>query len=526
MLFMGQHRGVIPLSSQNAIGERGFAPMRMLLVWVGLGLLAVVLIAYSWIGFLGSDDLAYVDTATQWINTPPVVPAHHWGLRHTLTLPLAAAFATLGEAEWVGSAVSLAYLAALLTIVAVVTRQVTSWTTAQIAVGLSILTPLTLEFASIIGVDLVEAFLVLASFLAFWRAAMRGGDRTLLFVAGVLAGLAFINRETAVALLAWFGVVFLFGFYIPRLRHVIMGAGFLLVIGAEMAYYAVVADTPFLRFEIALGTIDNRAPTDPGTGNITTNRWLGPPASLLFNNEFGLLFWLAIPAAILIIRRFSSAEPVGSMARALSGLAIAWFVVVGYCLDLRALPRYFAVAVFCANIVLAIAVGQILWPRWRKVAIAATLLFVGSSLLLVDLSNRDPRSAERVLVNVVRAHPQTPIWTDPRTYWRSTQLLTWANTTDERVQTDRPRNGGLYVYFRPSASQDEFKGQPVDASVYAPDRSWEVVARHPPARTGIGSLLSLIGLGPSAGLLPRRVYYANPDVIVYRVPPVLPQAAR
>lgn len=498
--------------------------MRLLLVWLGLVLLAVGLIAYAWIGFLGSDDIAYVGTASQWVEAPPVVPEHHWGLRHVLTLSLAPAFALFGESEWVGSAVALVYLAALLAMVAMVARQVAPWTTAQAAVGIALLTPLTLEFASVIGVDLIEPFLVLASFLLFWRAAARGGDSALLFAAGIVAGLAFVNRETAVALLAWFGVVFLFGLYIPRLSHFVMGAGFLLVIAAEVLYYAIAADRPFLRFEIALGTLAIEDP-DMGTGNITANRWLGPPAALLLNNEFGLLFWLAIPGAVLTMWQISSADPVGKMVRALAGLAAVWFLAIGYGLDLRPLPRYFAVSAYGATILLAIALCHVVWPRWRKTAILASLAFAGVSLALVDLSNRDPRAAERTVVDVARANPQTPVWTDPLTYRRARQLLEWADVPGRQVRRARPAGGGLYVYFAPSASLEADLGKPVDPAAYQPDPSWEVVARRPPAPSAIGAALDLIGLGPSAGVLPRRIYYSRPEVVVYRTPPTAPDAA-
>jgi hypothetical protein len=152
-----------------------------------------------------------------------------------------------------------------------------------------------------------------------------------LLFAGVAAGLAFVSRETSVALILFYGILFLIGFCMPRQYYFIMGAGFLTVIGSEMLFYLANGRSLLYRLTISLqhDTV-NRAAQNTGSlfdtaGNIIISAVFDPLFMMLLNHNFGIIFWLFVPATICVFRDKHLTAELRQLLLILSGLSLTWY---------------------------------------------------------------------------------------------------------------------------------------------------------------------------------------------------------
>jgi len=267
----------------------------------------LALVSFGWTGFLGSDDAAYAAAGLQWISHFPYLGQDHWALRHTLVLQIALAFKFLGVGELSLSLPSIVgtFLIALIFYAAFSHRigagKAALLTTLMMSVPLVTLSSSTAE------IDIQECLFCVISILSFDHATRKDRVWYLLF-AGVAAGLAFVSRETSVALILFYGILFLIGYRIPRQYYFIMGAGFFAVIGSEMLFYLVNGRSLLYRLAISLHHDSvNRAAQNTGflfdsAGNITIGPIFDPLFMMLFNHNFGIIFWLFVPATIWVFR--------------------------------------------------------------------------------------------------------------------------------------------------------------------------------------------------------------------------------
>ena len=224
--------------------------MRTTIEIAGLSLLLVLVLRFSWIGFLASDDWSYLNAAKGWVEQSPYVGHNHWALRHTLVLLLALVVRGFSVTEFNLTLPTLSYFCAVLVLTYCVIRQLFGRTSAVVTTGLVILTPLFAEQATIAGVDIVEMFFVLLSLWLFYRATLSGQPRPLLLATGIAAGLAWLSRETTIGLLAFYGLLFLLGKYFPRRLYWLMAAGMLAVLVGELLYFYAIAGEPFHRIRV------------------------------------------------------------------------------------------------------------------------------------------------------------------------------------------------------------------------------------------------------------------------------------
>jgi hypothetical protein len=70
------------------------------LVLAALALLAVAMVAYFWVAYLGSDDQDYAIAALEWLHHFPALGKDNWALRYVPVLPIAAAFGLLGSSAF------------------------------------------------------------------------------------------------------------------------------------------------------------------------------------------------------------------------------------------------------------------------------------------------------------------------------------------------------------------------------------------------------------------------------------------
>lgn len=80
---------------------------------VAFVVLALALVAKCWVGYLSSDDPAYADAAESWLSGFPFVSHTHWGMRHTVVLPIAASFALFGRNDFTLALPTLLYWAGI-----------------------------------------------------------------------------------------------------------------------------------------------------------------------------------------------------------------------------------------------------------------------------------------------------------------------------------------------------------------------------------------------------------------------------
>ena len=192
-------------------------------------LLAVVLLAVSaWfnsVGFLASDDASYAATAINWNENFPFIGGSHWSLRQTLVLPLSAVFAVFGPSEIGLILVTTVYFVMLMVLCywwlnKHVPGNAKLWFLLVAAVA-----PGFMFLAGTSNVDVVETFYFMASLMLFYHARGNEKQTQILFVSGLMVGLAFLSRATAVSLIVTYGLFFLMGAYHSRKAYLALGAG-------------------------------------------------------------------------------------------------------------------------------------------------------------------------------------------------------------------------------------------------------------------------------------------------------------
>jgi 4-amino-4-deoxy-L-arabinose transferase-like glycosyltransferase len=485
-------------------------PPALVLAW------SVAMVWFAWVGFISSDDFFYAVGAEGWLRQFPYLGETHWELRHPFVLSMAASFALFGKGEYPMVLVTTAYHLAMIALVYVMVSRLFAVREGMAAGFLLGATPLMMVWATIANEDIPEAFFILLSFWLFFSARSVDHPARRLFLAGLAAGLAWLCKETAVGLLLFFGICFLVGYRYPRRLYWIMAAGFALFwLGEWIFYWHQTGDFLYrIRLDLDQGSSRHVMPVKiPGTGNVEVNTWLNPILSLLINDEFGLLFVLALPAMVWAWRaRGMEAEQVAFL-RLSVGLAAVWFMTIGYLIPLRDLPRYYTVTTILAVIVVAIWLAR---GVSRKVAIPLTIAYLSLNLALVYVSNRDPLWGARQLVDM--AHKQAgTIHTDPITREDAAFLLAPHGLSD-KVAEGLPPPGGIYFYNPNSVREDT--RPPGFAEAYGPRPEWELESDIQPPRKLSGIVLEYAGLDRHlpAGVT-RKLNYQNQAVAVYRARP-------
>ena len=474
---------------------------RPLWPFAGSIVLFLALVAASWIGFIGSDDVTYARGAYGWLKHFPYVGGHGT-IRYTITLPMAAAFRLIGQNEYAMVLPSLLYLLGFLVLGTDRVRTVCGEDAGLAALLLLATSPLFVIQASIANVDVVELFFLFASFALFWRALSNGGQPRTLIASGAAAGFAFLTRETAAFAAVFFGLLFLIGYGFHRLRYLWIGVGFAAIWAIELIYLGIMTGDPLYRFNISMhhdATIDRSIDL---AGNVIVNPLIDPLLVILINQEFMGLFFIAIPVTVwLCFGR--GIDPVRQrFVRLLALFGLTWFVCVGAAQHLLPLnPRYFMVTAAMAMMVTGIGIAT-LWPRRRMLAGGLMTLLVATNLVGIGVENKQPMFAERTLAAFARAHPDQRITTDPMTRYRADLLLRWAGA-EGRVIAMPPARGALHLYVPANADLPNARMNGSDALLYGHQRNWFTVAHVEPPVPLLARGLEQTGL---ARLVPGPVW--------------------
>ena len=503
------------------------------LILVALALLGAAFVGYFWVGYLGSDDQAYADAALDWINRFPSLGETHWALRYIPVLPIALSMVVLGPSTLALALPNGLFFAAFLLAHYIFIRRSFGWRAAAIGVLALLILPAFLELATYANPDMPETAAMMVSFWFFLGIDRSRRPVLTAVLAGVFAGFAFLARETMAALLITYAVLFVFRPIIPRKFYVLMGIGFVLIVGPQIAWFTARTGNPLYRTAISAqfstgggDRVGNVAEAQAqgnafdAEGVLAVHPVLAPFTAVLANPKFGLLFLLAIPAAIWLIR--GGGALAGQQRRDATLFAlIALISFLFIALNVRSLvlaPRYFLAAAVALSVPLAVAADRLLSLR-PCLGWVYGLAYVGTCFALLSLLNRAPLWPEESLVRLA-ARPGEPVYTDPRTANRA-QFLLDLRGLNERVKDTPPPPGALFlarediVDFCLRRATCQWKDR---AEAYRVQPSWEVVERFPAPRRMAGDILHILHL---ESRLPKDVVrkLSNPsdDIILYRV---------
>ncbi len=477
-------------------------PYELVFVGVAAAFFAGV-VSLVWIGFLASDDGIYLDHARAWVNGTDTFPDTHWGFRYPFLGMIAAAMALFGDVPSLIGIVAIFLVMGLFLSVYTLVDPISGRRAALAAILVAALTPVIVVRSTFINIDVLEVMLVVLSIGCFARAISSKKAALYIFTSGVLAGIAFLTRETAAGLMMAYFALFLAGAFFDRRLYLWGALGWMTVEGLEMLYFLANGEGPLYRLMTVTQTHGSLvgAGAGVGAGNVSTDRVLGPILALFVNQEFGLLYYYIVPAAWKLWRNTGLEDKVRQLVRILVVVMVVWLIWIGYGRGVPPHPNYFIVS----TVVGAILVG--LWLHYmsnRRVAwfLAATLL--ATNLAVLSLENTHPRFASRILADYVETATE-PVYTDWRTYERAKAALQWRTDWDrELLKKGSPESGGLY-FFNPDASRSA-QGSPGSKSEYQVVHGW------PAPRRNIGHVLAMLGLESYVpeSIRSRLVYCGSP----------------
>jgi 4-amino-4-deoxy-L-arabinose transferase-like glycosyltransferase len=483
-----------------------------LFIIVGIG---VTMLSLAWVGYVGSDDHSYARGALGWLNHFPYVGEDHWTVRHPVVIPVAASLALVGMRE-----ISLGLPSALffLLILGVNYYYLARFFSARLALFSSMFmatTPLFVVQATFAQDVIVQLLAVSVSFWLFYGATRCERPGLPMFAAGVAAAFGWLTVEITAGLLLFYGILFLMGFGVRRKHYWIMALGFALVVGIEIGYFTVLTGDPLYRYRIDLfhdlvdRVSDAKAAMSSGRildleGNLTVSPFLDPFVALLINQEFGLLFWAYIPAAIWAWRTKEVSVEDRRLLRLLIGLGLVWMAFISLNASvLYVVPRYYATFAWAAVIIVAYWLRHCLFVRWPGLAFVGSIGLLAMNLLCVYVENKNPLFAERALIDYVSRHSDI-VYTDPMTLTRSRLLLEF-NGISDRVLSGAAPPGALFYSNMKNIERCMRNGAKCKWpwKDYLPKDNWSKVARVESEPKLSGILLRWFGLDR---FIPREIY--------------------
>lgn len=476
-----------------------------------------------YVGFIASDDAIYIGNARQLLQDGfGYLPGAHWGFRYPLLMPVAALEALpANSVECTYPLISIVYSLAFGAIVIAFLARVAGALPAFSAALLLGSMPLLVIQSSIIDVDIPEALFLFLALMFFYQSTLSAGkkQRLLLFATGIALGFAMLSRETAYGFLLVFGLLFIRGAYMPRASYLWGFAGVMLIIGLEWLYYTLHGESFLYRYltisqthgPIGLRTSD----FDSGTGNLSDNRLLGPILAIMLNQEFALLFFLAIGCGAWLYKTDRLNQPEDKRLLGLTLFAaVIYFIWLGYSGAIRPLPRYFTFLAILAVIPISLAVAR---SKSRLFPILLLSTAVATNYLALSVENIHPRFASRA---VFEHSEQTgePIYMDEETARRVSLLASWHRLpTSTRVRSGLPETGTALIA---RVDNVPFSDPHFEATWQTMMSQGLLKIEHvsAPPKLLIGHILDLSGL---AHLLPEnRLHWLtirNPKVTFYRV---------
>ena len=498
--------------------------------WLLLALaLAAVLVLLNWVGYDGADDRSYALGAQAWLDHFPALGTDHWAIRHTVVLPVALSLALFGRHEFALAIPSVLYFLGLILVNHHFAARFLGERAGALLTVLIALTPAFIVQATYINIDIAEAFFASLSFWLF-MAGSSDGSSGRLFWSGSAAGLAFLTRETSAVLLLFFAACFVFDKAPVRRKYLFLILGFVAAVGVELVYFWVMTGDFLYRYHLdvhhdtvnrsaELAHMEKSGAALDRQGNLSVSVWADPFLMLFASQKYGLLFWLAIPAAVWAFWARTLAALESFVLRRAGRLMLLWIAFLSLAFPILYLvPRYYIVPAW-AGVVLVAYTAHTLWaggrPRMAVGAIAA-LLIVNALSLYVE--NTNPRFAEHALVAWLKANPGARVHVDPDMARRSDLLLSFAGL-EGRVGAGPAKPGDLFVYSPRNLELCREQGlcKPKQ-KLYRPQPGWTKLAAVAGRPRAVGAVLDALHL---SRLVPRQIMEKletpEPGITVYRV---------
>jgi len=482
----------------------------------------IAVLSLAWTGFIASDDEDYAAAGLGWLHEFPYVAQGFASLRTVTVLPIAATVGLFGEREFSVVLSTCIFLALTASLTLAMLSRFIGVTAALIACSLMVTIPLLALTATIPSADLPELFFVAGSFWLFWTACRQEPRAMLLFLSGIAAALAFSAHEVTMALLLFYGVLFVVGYRIPRAQYRIIAGGFLLIIGLECTYYLAMTGEPLHRFKLLLLGVVVHDRVEVGFLDIasggTLHVWdpIDPIVMFFTQHDLGALAFFAVPAMWSTLKRRAHQSPANTAARLLILLGLIWFLFSAIALrNLVLLPRYYMVSAYCVFVVTAIWAAQ-LWRSHRKAVTFGATTFLLINMAAIAADNKDPRFGERALVEYLR-ESSGPVYTDPMTAAKAKWYCRWAGQDSSRILANAPPKGGVYAFNPKNLQRPHRLLPPESVRLFTPCTSWPVIFQRTEPEKWPGRVLDHLGL---ASRLPtsiyRRLSTPNPSLIVFR----------
>ncbi|MFZ5616963.1 MAG: ArnT family glycosyltransferase [Pseudomonadota bacterium] len=503
---------LVPMTPQRILAVPAFA----------VALLFLATLAVFWNGIGPIDASRYIAAALDWTQKGPSLGDNHWALRLPIVAPIAASFALFGPGEFVSTLPNILYAAGLVAVTFHFSRRRLGDAGAIGCAGVIAASSFFVVAQSELSVVGPEIFFEALSCWLFLDAARANMDMRRLAASGLCAGAAWLCRETAVALPAALGLLLLARRPFSVKPLLVFGAGFGLIILAELAAYAIVAGDPLYRLKTDFGhrgagkfyALPPGAPQNEIVARLTLpfRFLLTAPAVTPFVLLSGVL-WLA-PAF-----RRAALSPRWRDATLVFGTAAgASFLFSVFGANLR-WPDYYPLLSYAALLSLGAVAAGVYDAGRRRLGAAIFASVIALNWTASDLRAYDELSEPRHLARFALSSGETAT-TDHTTALRARLYLRMAGLAPQEAATrivstlglDHPPCGLVYVATPRGATR---------AIAPTPDwrEIWTAEVRRKRWTVGVVTALS-----PGGSLPPhlKKLFRAAGPVALYEAPPCRP----
>ena len=498
-------------------------------VLAGLLLFAFFLMWAFYVGFQAADDKSYLSGALGWVNSSPFVGKDHWALRHPMTIPAAISVKLFGLNEFAVSLPNLIYFTSFIVLNYWAVRKYLGTFCAATATLIFITLPGFVILSTYLEIGIPEIFYISASFWSF-RKALDAPEKTRLWLlSGVAMGLAFVTRETAASFVLFIGLVFLFKPMVSRLHYVYLFGAAASILFIDWLYLALMTGNVRYRYSIDLNhdTIDRFAVASrvavrkgliDSEGNISVNVFIDPILNLFVTQKYTLIFWLIIPALLLLWRKRAQL-PNSLTLGLLTGYVFVSFLFLGANPKLYLVPRYFLVTAWAASIIVAWWLASLFRSQKYPSLAVAIVALLGANFVAMSVENINPRFVEKTLLAYSTSHPKEVIYTDAETFEKAKFYFRFVNKSMDLVSPESPPQGATFFYSAERIAACKLQSQCREKlSDLIPGPTWSVKEIISPRPRLLGKLIRLIGVDKSLPAdIKRKLLLEGGSVTIYTV---------
>lgn len=486
---------------------------------LAIALLFLATLLVFWNGVGANDSAKYIAGALKWAQHGPTLGDNHWELRLPIVAPVGAAFALFGSGEFVSTLPNILYAAGLVAVTFFFGRRhlgLSAGFAAAAVIAASSFFVVAQTELSVAGPEIFFEALACWLFLDASRADMDGRRMA---AVGLCAGAAWLCRETAFALPAALGLLLLLRRPFSMKALLAFGAGFALVIFAELAAYALVAGDPFYRLKTDFG---HRGPgkfymLPPGAPENEIVARLTLPFRFLFTAPAVTPFVIlgAVPWLAPGFRRAALSPPCREAMRVFGVAAAASFLFSVFVANLR-WPDYYPLLAYAALLSIGAYAAHLFDAGGRRLGAAVLTGAIALNWAASDLRAYDEMSEARHLAQFALSSGEM-VTTDQATAVRARLFLMLEGVGPEEASKkiistrglDRPLCGLVYV-ATPSGATRAIAPSPEWREI------WTADVRRKRASMRLATLLS-----PGGELRPRlkETLRAAGPVALYEAPP-------